>query len=323
MRALFVTQDPDLTRLLGTLAATEAGPVTVVDSVEAATAEARQGGFRLVVFDPRLVSDLGDARLDEILAQLEGAQAALLGDARMGGPVLSFLRHGRSTHVIGCPVGESGAPMPDDSTIGATMAKIALTAASGVSEYLAPGTDLIVRSIGSYDAKAQAVRDIGAYAEEKGCKRQQIARVEAVTDELLLNGLYDAPALRMGKRLLGEAAPEALSDVHPVTLRYGCDGPSFVVGVQDLYGELTRENLLDHLELAASGRRSPRPIGESATGGAGLGLHLVLDAVTHLVAKVTPKRETEVIGIFDLSRSNRRQRGASPSLSLLFGAREA
>jgi hypothetical protein len=315
MLLLCVAADASLRSVVSSLGAAGLGAIEVVETTGQAITRAALGGVSLVIFDPNTIQGLTQDELMTLLGSFGGAQTALLGDVRRGTEVLTFLRQGEANHVLGCTWGEAGSPAFEPGAFFETMRKLATREAFGVADYLGSGVQITEARVPDYAAKVAAVRAIGGYAESLGCRRQQVARVEAVADELLLNGLYDAPGLRLGRNLFAERERAGVS---PAILRYGCNGTYFVVGVTDVYGELTRSSLIDHLELAASGARMPRPPQESQTGGAGLGLHVVLDAVTHLVARVEPKQETEVIGIFDLRLSTRTARNTSPSVSVSF-----
>ncbi len=142
---------------------------------------------------------------------------------------------------------------------------------------------------------------VTAHAREVGARRPLIARIESVVDELLMNALYDAPAARHGVAAdtrSGQPAADARAQ-----LRWAGDGRYFAVSVQDDFGELHKESILDHLERARRERGKPRSSDE--VGGAGLGLYFILSSVTRFIANIEPGRRTEVVCLFDLKQSGR------------------
>ncbi len=124
-------------------------------------------------------------------------------------------------------------------------------------------------------------------------------------DELIMNALYDAPVDEHGVRpfaSLTRTEPVLLPERHAATVSWGADGALFGVSVQDPFGSLDPEKVLDHFSRGAakgSGQISQAP------GGAGLGLFVTLGTVTRLVFQVTPGVSTVVTALFDLGGSYR------------------
>src|SRR5262249_36517917 len=154
----------------------------------------------------------------------------------------------------------------------------------GVEKYLAWGALVQERTVASYDDKRAALAELTRFAAGAGARRQVTARIEAVADELLMNALYDAPAVRRGV----EPGAAVLDPSVPALLRYACDGQVLGIAVRDQYGELTKEAILDSVARARA-QRTPQ-----SRGGAGLGLHMVVCSVVRFVANIDPGRLTEV-----------------------------
>jgi hypothetical protein len=277
-------------------------------------------------------------RCDEVRAQ-EGPPADLIivHDAGHRDGLMGFLQQvGSSTKVVllgdpdafiellrteGCDhlIGRDGDPEEDEIVV--TSVKLLRGDLFGVEKYLTWGVQIHSRQIASYDEKRVAIREVTELAREMGCRRQLVARVETVTDELLMNALYDAPASRYGCRPLfqGKGRPGA----GPVTdqvaeLRFGCDGRYFAVAVRDAFGELRKSNILDHLERARDENGLPRVGGEEG-GGGGLGLYFILNSVSRFIANIQPGQATEVICLFDLRGGARDYHYRAKSLSIFVG----
>jgi hypothetical protein len=216
-------------------------------------------------------------------------------------------------------IGRDGDPEEDEIVV--TSVKLLRGDLFGVEKYLTWGVPIHGREIASYDEKRVAIREVTELAREMGCRRQLVARVETVTDELLMNALYDAPASRYGCRPLfqGKGRPGA----GPVTdqvaeLRFGCDGRYFAVAVRDSFGELRKSNILDHLQRARDEKGLPRIAGEEG-GGGGLGLYFILNSVSRFIANIQPGQATEVICLFDLRGGARDYFYRAKSLSIFVG----
>jgi hypothetical protein len=239
-------------------------------------------------------------------------KAVLLGDPEA---FIELLRKEGCDHLIG----RDGAPEEDEIVV--TSVKLLRGDLFGVEKYLTWGVPIHRRDIGSYDEKRMAIREVTELAREMGCRRQLVARVETVTDELLMNALYDAPASRYGCRPLfqGKGRPGA----GPVTdqvaeLRFGCDGRYFAVAVRDAFGELRKSNILDHLERARDEKGLPK-IGGEEGGGGGLGLYFILNSVSRFIANIEPGKATEVICLFDLRGGARDYFYRAKSLCIFVG----
>ena len=243
-------------------------------------------------------------------------KVVLLGDPEA---FIELLRKEGCDHLIG----RDGDVEEDEIVV--TSVKLLRGDLFGVEKYLTWGVPIHAREIASYDEKRIAIREVTELAREMGCRRQLVARVETVTDELLMNALYDAPASRYGCRPLfqGKGRPGA----GPVTdqvarLRFGCDGRFFAVAVTDSFGELRKSNILDHLERARDERGLPRVAGDEG-GGGGLGLYFILNSVTRFIANIQPGQATEVICLFDLRGGARDYCYRAKSLSIFVGRTQA
>jgi len=264
-----------------------------------------------------VVDDVASASaLPEILPRLGPAtKVVLLGRLFDETTTLEIMRQDGFDHLLG---GEGGL---EEEEIVVTSVKLLRGDLFGVEKYLTWGVTIHARAIASYDEKRMAIRDVTELAREMGCRRQLVARVETVTDELLMNALYDAPASRYGCRPLfqGKGRPGA----GPVTdqvaqLRFGCDGRYFAVAVRDSFGELRKSAILDHLERARDLKGLPR-IGGEEGGGGGLGLYFILNSVSRFIANIEPGQATEVICLFDLRGGARDYHYRAKSLSIFVG----
>jgi hypothetical protein len=311
-RTVCLTENVQLKR---TLRRSLHGAGSLVEFVPTARAleERITGGVEpdLIVIDPdgRRAVDL------ERLGRLGRAQVIFVGESIERDDVLSSLRAGSLNHVI------SDTFDLDPEALVVTSGKLFRSAdIFGIEKYLAWGALVHEREVRSYDQKREALIEIAAYAADTGARRQVVARVESVTDELLMNALYDAPAARHGiaatSAPLGHAAHPTTADgadAPPARLRYACDGRQLAVSVRDAYGELRKEAILDHIERARAMRGSPQL---KPSGGAGLGLYFVITSVTRFIANIAPGIATEVIGLFDIKAAGREQEACARSLHI-------
>ncbi|MEM9489479.1 MAG: hypothetical protein AAGC55_10060 [Myxococcota bacterium] len=239
---------------------------------------------------------------DPQLIQMVGQHVkfVIMGDSIEDDEVVSLLRDMPMDHLI------SDLNNPDECELVVTSVKLLSGDIFGLQKYLAWGAELHQATISSYEEKRVALLEVGRHAEMVGARRQVRAKIESVADELLMNALYDAPAVRGGmsresrihKSSLGELPGEEAA-----LIRHACDGRYFAVSVEDSYGELHKKTILDHLARARAERGRPKH--SENGGGAGLGLYFILSSVTRFIVNVDPGRRTEVICLFDMKQRGR------------------
>lgn len=253
-------------------------------------------------------------RCDPALIQLvgQGKKIIVLGDSIEDDEVVSLLRDLPMNHVI------SDVDEPDEAELVVTSVKLLSGDIFGLQKYLSWGAKVFESEIHTYAQKRASLINVAEHARALGARRQVIAKIESVADELLMNALYDAPAIRKGvsrrSRIMKTSDHELPGDDAAV-LRYACDGRYFGISVQDNYGELHKEAILDHLSRARAERGRPMQ-NESETGGAGLGLYFILSSVTRFIANIDPGRRTEVICLFDIRQRGRDADACARSLHI-------
>ncbi len=204
----------------------------------------------------------------------------------------------------------------DEAELLATTLKMMGHDIFGLEKYLAWGVQVCARRITTYDDKRAAIEQVAEFARRAGCRRSLLGRVEIVLDELLMNALYDAPANESGDRsaFVSRAVPGGgpVSE-RSVQLSYACDGRFFALSVQDAFGSLERQTILQKLNRAVAHAGTPLR-GEQR--GAGLGLYFILSSVSRFVANIHPGRATEVICLFDLRRTGRAAQSVASSFNI-------
>lgn len=283
-------------------------PVHVVDTIAQAEARiAERRPFLLVVDHAQAIG----ARARAVLAEHHGLPSLVLMHDAEEGDVPDVLDVDSLSYLMANPM-----PLLAEEMI-ATVLKLLRREIFGLEKYLAWGVRVGERVVRTYEAKREAMGEVTGYAKEVGARRPVIAKIESVVDELLMNALYDAPAAAGGTRpppVTGnnEPPPEARA-----VLRWACDGRYFAVSVEDAFGALRKDAIVEHLARARSERGRPRPGHEG--NGAGLGLYFILSSVTRFVANIEPGKRTEVVCLFDLKQAGRDADACARSLHV-FGA---
>jgi hypothetical protein len=292
-RALCITRNAALRRTLRRTLNATGSTVEFLDHLSRESAT----GAALIIIDQDCRKQ-SDPRLIQVIG--EGGKIIILGDSIEDDEVVALLRALPMDHVISDSAG------PDETELVVTSMKLLSGDIFGLHKYLAWGAKIYEKTIQSFGDKRMALYKVADAAREAGARRPVINRIESVTDELLMNALYDAPAISKGVSRQSRIDKSTGGDVpidEAASLRYASDGRYFAVSVQDNYGELHKEAILDHLTRARAERGRPKSAGES--GGAGLGLYLILSSVTRFIANIDPGQRTEVICLFDLRQSGR------------------
>ena len=307
-RAVCLTDNPQLRRTLRRSLQSAGSEVEFAASAQALTERLSAPDAiepDLIVLDPQ-------SRRELDLTSIATAQVMVVGESIDHEDSLSLLRGRTLNHLFADPFA-AGAIAEEEAFV-VTSGKLFQRDIFGVEKYLAWGALVRECIVQSYDEKREALLEVAAYAADVGARRQTVARIESVTDELLMNALYDAPAIRQGigrrEQQIARAGGHADGE-SPAHLRYACDGRYFGVSVRDGYGELRKDDILDHVLRARAQKGSPS---EKPSGGAGLGLYFVITSVTRFVANISPGKATEVIGLFDLRAAGRDADGCARSL---------
>jgi hypothetical protein len=303
-RAVCFTASPTLRRTLRRTLGAAGSQVEFHDSV----VDAQTDDAALLVIDQVVRQSLSREQLE---ALARGAGLIVVGDSLENDDVVSMLRARGLNHVIG------DAEEPDDGELVVTSVKLLSGDIFGLEKYLSWGVRVGELEVRSYEDKREAMAMVTAYAKDVGARRPVIAKIESVVDELLMNALYDAPAVAGGPARDPGGPPSA--DARAL-LRWACDGQYFAVSVEDSYGALEKAAILDHLARARQERGRPRGGDDASPGaGAGLGLYFILSSVTRFIANVSPGRRTEVVCLFDLKQSGRDAEACARSLHVFGG----
>ncbi len=127
---------------------------------------------------------------------------------------------------------------------------------------------------------------------KQGLSTRATAVIEEVSEELVMNALYDAP---VESGFFEHAIPRTEDVDLPVDraceISYGMDEGNVFIRVRDPFGALSRERLLEVLN-----RCSSKSVGlDESRGGAGLGLWRVFSSASTIAITVVPGRITDIV----------------------------
>jgi hypothetical protein len=178
----------------------------------------------------------------------------------------------------------------------------------GIEKYLPLGTPVHYARLRDFEGRGKAIDTLLGFAEEANMRRQVRNAIAQVSEELLMNALYDAPVDAQGNPVFADVDPHDRTQVRsprPVSIRYAATDEMFAIAVRDRFGRLAKNTILAYIDKCL---HSPNQI-DRKTYGAGLGLYLVANAAATYVVNVAPGIATEVVCTFD--------RGAKAPLRLV------
>lgn len=190
-------------------------------------------------------------------------------------------------------------------TVLTTLSKVLSGQYFGLEKYLTWGIDIQSRTITSSEERPQLKEEMCSYLKRLGVRSSILDRCSTVAEEMLMNAIYDAPVDGQGRSLFNHLPRQMKIKLEPhlqSKLQFATDGLFVGVSVTDPFGSLSRSVLLSYLKRCYLGEVADLVEGK---GGAGRGLHQIVENSDITVINVKKGIRTEVIALFyvDTKRS--------------------
>lgn len=185
----------------------------------------------------------------------------------------------------------------------------------GIEKYLTWGVEIQSKTVSHSSQREELREELHGYFKKMGIRSTVLDRVNTVVEEMLMNAIYDAPVDSQGKSIFNHISrkEEIVLDTHQQSqLRYASDGVLLAVAVKDPFGSLTKEIIVDYLLSCYNGQAGSM---NSNKGGAGRGLHQIIENADLTVFNVKKGVRTEVICLFNVDGQKRE---AQPSFHYFF-----
>lgn len=185
----------------------------------------------------------------------------------------------------------------------------------GIEKYLMWGVEVQNRTVTRSSQREELREELQAYFKKIGIRSTLLDRVNTAAEEMLMNAIYDAPVDSQGVPVFNHISrkTEIHLDTHQqAQLAYASDGVLLAVAVTDPFGSLTKEVTIDYLKSCYDGQPGSM---NSQKGGAGRGLHQIVEAADLTVFNVKKGVRTEVISLFYIDGQ---KRDAQPSFHYFF-----
>lgn len=185
----------------------------------------------------------------------------------------------------------------------------------GIEKYLMWGVDVQSRLVTKSNQRESLREELQNHFRKIGIRSTVLDRVNTAVEEMLMNAIYDAPVDSQGVAIFNHISrkKEVNLDTHQQSqLRYASDGVLLAVSVTDPFGAISKEIIIDYLKSCYSGQAGSM---NEQKGGAGRGLHQIIEASDLTVFNVKKGVRTEVISLFFIDGQ---KRDAQPTFHYFF-----
>lgn len=168
----------------------------------------------------------------------------------------------------------------------------------GIEKYLTWGVEVQSRTVANSNQREDLRNDLYTYFKKMGIRSTVLDRMSSAAEEMLMNAIYDAPVDIQGKSLFNHLSrkEEVKLDTHQQSvLSYASDGMLLAVSVKDPFGALSKEVIINYLSTCYSGQAGSL---NTEKGGAGRGLHQIIESADITIFNVKKGVRTEVICLF-------------------------
>jgi len=170
----------------------------------------------------------------------------------------------------------------------------------GLEKYLAWGVDVSEIKLTKSNERSAAIEKMKEAFQKLGVRTSFLDRLGLVAEELLMNAIYDAPHDEKGEPIfnhLPRTESVQLKAHQAARFRYACDGNLLAVSVLDPFGALKKKTIFDYLQSCYDGLEVSS---KTKKGGAGRGLHQIVENSDLSIFNVQPLKATEAICLFHL-----------------------
>lgn len=183
-----------------------------------------------------------------------------------------------------------------------SVSKLTMKDIFGTEKYLSWGTEIKTVTVKASAERSDYISQAENYFQKLGVRRSHRDRASLVLEELLMNAIYDAPTDEEGNSVynhLDRGESIKLPQKYQANMSYGTDGMLMAISVRDPNGSLKGEIILNYLESCYKGEAGKF---QANKGGAGRGLHQIIENSDLVVFNIRPGVSTEVIALFNLDQ---------------------
>lgn len=199
---------------------------------------------------------------------------------------------------------------PDDRSLTVrslltTMTKVLNRNIFGMEKYLSWGAEVHLKGVHASKQRDELKEEMITYFKQSGIRKSILDRVYLVMEEMLMNAIFDAPTDNHGQAIYNHLSRKTeinLEKSQESIMRYAFDGSVIAISVEDPFGALTKDVIIQYLESCYQGKAGTLNINK---GGAGRGLHQIIESSDLTIFNVKRGMRTEVISLFNLEATRK------------------
>ncbi|MFW7380401.1 MAG: hypothetical protein ACOH5I_16435 [Oligoflexus sp.] len=187
-------------------------------------------------------------------------------------------------------------------TILTTISKIINEDFFGLEKYLSWGVDVHEHPIKSSRDRNELIDAITCYLQSTGVRKTVINKVSLISDELLMNAIYDAAVYENGKAKYNHMPRTDHVDLLPEEFgkfRFAFDGVLLAISAEDPFGALSRQTIIEYIKTCFDGNYGSINRREGK-GGGGMGIYQIISTADLMVVNVKKGMKTEFIAILNV-----------------------
>lgn len=213
-------------------------------------------------------------------------------------PLTPLVRDG-IRHLVINPDAETRGKDAASSLISLAIRKIAQHEVVHIGDYLLPGSTVHTVQVTSSDQKEAIINALETSIQGESGEIELLRQKGALlADEMLENALYGAPRGENGRSLFAKGENRSVPPEEIIEFRYGFDGTTLAMEVEDNWGSLSPHIVLEHLAKGQDEILDPEAAG-------GRGLFIIWQFIDHLHVHITPGRNTVLGGQVKLETADR------------------
>ncbi|HVK61075.1 MAG TPA: cyclic nucleotide-binding domain-containing protein [Bdellovibrionales bacterium] len=177
----------------------------------------------------------------------------------------------------------------------------------GIEKYLNWGVAIQKHVVKSSCERPKLIEAMQNHMADLGVRSAITDRIGTVAEELLMNAIYDAPHSADGKALyahMNRTDDVQLKEGETAEFRFAVDGMMAAISVADPFGGFRASTLMNYLKKNYAGDSQ---VQEAGKGGAGRGLHQIVENSDLVIFNVKSGVKTEVIALFNLDPKSKHQ----------------
>lgn len=245
----------------------------------------------LFVISTRLYPHASPRLVEDIRGWFPGSEFLLLASGSDTFPALQPLVRDNVRHLVINPEGTQLVNVARESAqLCTAVSKLIEGRPLNISDYLKPGTETFQFRVSSSEQKEELISGLEELISGDGPEMELLRHKGALlVDEMFENALYGAPHRENGASIYAKGQVRQIDARETIILRYGFDGECIAMEMEDNWGSLSPDAVLECLAANHDSHEFREEQG-------GRGLFIIWRFLDHLHVHIDPGRQTVVGG---------------------------